>query len=217
MGAMATARDAGVSDQGALFATAEARLREMAASAPISKVSRTLLALDTGCKTSHMLPWVGDPSHPTDANATPDSVNWNVRVLDDLSVELEISVRLKSVLEPVVVEKEARGSSFVGTLRPLQNRQLASACAAAHALEKGHGAGEAKMEIEAIYFNVSNAFSWFTGKEVEVVTVLEWPSPSKLGSPHAVPDFQRHVAPADLASTQELAAPSCAAASVTVD
>merc|ERR1711957_177288 len=73
------------------------------------------------------------------------------------------------------------------------------------------------MEIEAIYFNVSNAFSWFTSKEVEVVTVLEWPSASKSASPRAVPDFQRHVAPAEPASPQELAPPSCAATSVSID
>eukprot|EP00927_Polykrikos_kofoidii_P072399 TRINITY_DN6851_c0_g1_i1.p1 TRINITY_DN6851_c0_g1~~TRINITY_DN6851_c0_g1_i1.p1 ORF type:complete len:366 (+),score=94.49 TRINITY_DN6851_c0_g1_i1:414-1511(+) len=107
----------------------------------------------------------------------PSRLQWSVVVLDDLTVDLEVSAKLlpdRVAIQEVLLERQARGTRFSGTFVPEKTRRLAAAVADA-APTQGCNLNDV---VQSLDFAFSNAFSWFTPKEVELVTLLEFPQPA---------------------------------------
>jgi len=152
---------------------------------------RMHLTLKAGATATHTFPWKEGARR----------FAWAAVVMDELTLDVEISAKLKPDPEgkgpsEIFLQRNARGENFVSDFCPTKKRGLAdpAACAAAAALAAakaeeegigGHNGHDSKHDdsmsgavpgqvVEAIVFKFSNAFSWFRGKEVEFVTVFEW-------------------------------------------
>lgn len=145
-------------------------------SIPLEDVSfhnadRKTFSLQTGCTFSQSIIW------PRDAKS--DNFHWKVLVLDELTVELEIRALLRpcditDAASDVILQKTARGGTFVGKFRPARDKRLIRAKQVTD--EDGSiiaSSSDGHLEVETIVFNFSNKFSWFSSKEVEIVTVFE--------------------------------------------
>jgi len=101
-------------------------------------------------------------------------------VLDELTVDLEVRVELRPQ-DPehppgmLLLQEMARARSFVGSFDPETDKRLAGlqARGAADGVDDPSTRGEG---VEAVIFEFSNAFSWMTGKEIELVALRVRPS-----------------------------------------
>mmetsp|Transcript_13429 Transcript_13429/g.29437 ORF Transcript_13429/g.29437 Transcript_13429/m.29437 type:complete len:321 (+) Transcript_13429:108-1070(+) len=152
---------------------------------------RTRLSIQPGSTITHTVPFAGEDGSQS---ALPVGLRWNAVVLDELTVDLEISAALRlpdgadsadsTLPAKVVLERDARGTNFVGAFEPARSRRLASALGRSRA-DSGESEGLGQ-EVSELVFVFSNRASWFTAKEVELVTVLEWPAPPSVPPP-AIP------------------------------
>lgn len=150
---------------------------------------RVHLSIQAGAMYTHTLAW---PS-------TARSIRWGAVALDGLTIDLEISATLEPLPagdgpKAIVLQRNARGVNFVADFAPARKRGLAAApapsaegsAAATAAASAAAGAQAAPDEdkaaacsasegqrVHSIVFKFSNAFSWFTSKEVEFVTLFE--------------------------------------------
>mmetsp|Transcript_102584 Transcript_102584/g.288565 ORF Transcript_102584/g.288565 Transcript_102584/m.288565 type:complete len:333 (-) Transcript_102584:493-1491(-) len=150
---------------------------------------RVHLSIKAGATYTHTLAW---PS-------TARSIRWGAVALDDLTIDLELSATLEPLpsgdgLKAIVLQRNARGVNFVADFAPARKRGLAAvpapsaegSAAATAAASAAAGAQAASDEdtaaassasegqrVHSIVFKFSNAFSWFTPKEVELVTLFE--------------------------------------------
>eukprot|EP00929_Paragymnodinium_shiwhaense_P032044 TRINITY_DN17834_c0_g1_i1.p1 TRINITY_DN17834_c0_g1~~TRINITY_DN17834_c0_g1_i1.p1 ORF type:complete len:539 (+),score=205.04 TRINITY_DN17834_c0_g1_i1:134-1750(+) len=100
-----------------------------------------------------------------------DRVSWNIVVLEELTVDLEVFAILRPAAggedaktTRVVLQKHARGTTFSGSCAPGHDRRILAAAAEAT---------DSSLVVEKVVFSFSNAFSWFTAKDVELVTVVD--------------------------------------------
>jgi len=152
---LAKERDASVTLQCSLMVWAAKRevdeLQRQRELAP----TRTTFDLQAGVSTSYTFAW---PSVAT----TVRSFHWNVKVRDELTIDLEIKALMHPICpgsgaQKIVVERHARGETFVGSFSPAKDRRLIN--------------GTTKR-VDTILFSFSNSFSWMNGKEVEITTIF---------------------------------------------
>jgi len=122
---------------------------------------RVRLSIPAGRSCTHRVVWpVGD-----DSACCLERLRWNAVVLGELTVDLEVSAELQPAPQRaarLLLQRWARGGTFLGAFAPGHDRRLLPA------------AGEVKPpKVEAVIFSFSNAFSWFTAKEVELVLLRE--------------------------------------------
>lgn len=115
-------------------------------------------------------------------------LEWSAVVLHEQSIELEVFAQLPisapssastsgAKAELVRLERAAVGEQFVGTFTPSCDRRI-----------------NPSLQPEAVLFCFSNASSWFSSKEVELITLQGWlpvqssPPPSQLLAADATPD-----------------------------
>lgn len=133
--------------------------------ATFHSVDRKTFSLQTGVTFSQSLTW------PREARS--DDFHWKVFVLDELTVDLEVRALLRPCddaqpAKDIILQRNARGGTFMGKLRPTRDKRLlpTKEVTATHGVN-GH------LEVDSIVFNFSNKFSWFSPKNVEIVTVFE--------------------------------------------
>jgi len=136
-----------------------------------SSIEQKRLSLPRGQSVVHTFDWSGKS----------DSFVWNAIVLEhdkyDLTVDLEITAVLKPEHEggpaqTIILQKNARGGTHVGSFTPNRDKRTAVVREAAGDGEVSPG-NRTHREVEAIVFNFSNVFSWFTAKEVEFMSLFE--------------------------------------------
>mmetsp|Transcript_5448 Transcript_5448/g.15141 ORF Transcript_5448/g.15141 Transcript_5448/m.15141 type:complete len:308 (-) Transcript_5448:55-978(-) len=138
---------------------------------------RLRLSLPTGQRHTHRLAWA-DADAPESSASRSGRLDWSVVVLDELTVDLEVSVELRPS-EPdappglVLLQEVTRGRNFSGSFEPAADARLAA--------PEGSGAedgveGSAESRVEAVIFEFSNAFSWWTDKDIELIALRERPS-----------------------------------------
>merc|ERR1712060_952545 len=110
---------------------------------------------------------------------------------EEYTVDLEIRARLRFDLDgkssdpvgtvtEVVLQKHARGESFVGNFCPLRDRRIPRAIDATLADASAPPAGDTSsgtgkranphpFQVEAIVFGFSNKFSWLRAKSIEII------------------------------------------------
>mmetsp|Transcript_34900 Transcript_34900/g.92792 ORF Transcript_34900/g.92792 Transcript_34900/m.92792 type:complete len:583 (-) Transcript_34900:139-1887(-) len=140
---------------------------------------RVRLSLPSGQRTSHRLAW-GDLQLGSAGNL--GSLEWSVVVLDELTIDLEVSVQLSGQAAAggaggaaggeggadapglVLLQEVARGRTFRGTFDPTEDPRLGGGDGGS-----AENDGVAGSRVEAVIFDFNNAFSWWTDKEVELV------------------------------------------------
>merc|ERR1711988_1258260 len=121
---------------------------------------RTVMNLRAGRSMSHKFPWP--------ANGMPvSSFTWNVRILDELTVDLEILALVRPDINgdksgTIVLQKHARGGTFNGTFTPSRDRRLIVPSTTGEADDDA--TNSTFLQVEAVVFNFSNSFSWINGK-----------------------------------------------------
>ncbi|CAJ1365575.1 unnamed protein product [Effrenium voratum] len=125
-----------------------------------SEAERCHLQLSAGQKTEHTVPW--------ESSGQSGRLQWSAVALSDLTIDLEVCavVRPPSAAEgevsEVILQRHARGGTFVGSLDAASDRRLAV-----------QGDKKMRKEVVSVIFKFSNSFSWFTGKEVELVLLKD--------------------------------------------
>jgi len=94
-------------------------------------------------------------------------LQWSAVALENLDIELEIVALLREpgsegAPEELVLQRRARGETHVSAFYPIRDRRVATS-----------GANGSCKEVEALIFKFSNSFSWFRGKQVELVILQE--------------------------------------------
>jgi DNA polymerase III gamma/tau subunit len=131
--------------------------------APV-EAERTRLSLPAGKTAMHIFTWPKD-------SLRLSCLRWHALVLNsDLDFEMEVIAELRpetddAAADSIVLQKNARGSVFDGSFAPLRDRRFAPASPA------NGSANRTSREVRAIVFKFSNAFSWFTAKDVELITM----------------------------------------------
>jgi len=151
-----------------------------------SMADRIRLSLGTGQRTTHRMPWA-DPESNSKVSRK-GSLDWSVVVLEELTVDLEVSVQLCPASEEatpglVLLQETARGRTFRGTFNPASDKRLRPAANVGGGGSTSSKDGEttegsessSPPEVDAVIFEFSNAFSWWTPKEVELVIVRHRP------------------------------------------
>lgn len=140
------------------------------------------LSLQTGERKTQRFPWADEQSG---GSSRLGRLDWSLVVLDELTVDLEVSVEL-CPREPdgapglVLLQEVQRGRTFRGSFEPCTDARLAAPEGRA---ETGEGiAGCTRDEVEAVIFDFSNTFSWWTPKEVELIALRVRPSGPPLAS-----------------------------------
>ncbi|CAK9108974.1 unnamed protein product [Durusdinium trenchii] len=123
------------------------------------EAERCQLQFSAGQKLEHVAEW-GPDGHA-------GRLHWSAVVLSDLTVDLEVRavVRIppdtedsEPTTEEIVLHRNARGGTFVGSLDAASDRRLLRCT----------GERKVRKEVVSLAFKFSNSFSWFTGKEVEL-------------------------------------------------
>jgi hypothetical protein len=106
-------------------------------------------------------------------------MQWTVVVLppEGVNAEAEVDLAVTACLAlqaqeetptKVPLQKMSRGRTFSGTFDPAKDRRLKNGEA-----RKNGEASKAGLAVDSLLFEFSNAFSWWTGREVELVIVRE--------------------------------------------
>mmetsp|Transcript_75789 Transcript_75789/g.214270 ORF Transcript_75789/g.214270 Transcript_75789/m.214270 type:complete len:275 (+) Transcript_75789:90-914(+) len=152
---------------------------------------RFRLSVATGEQQTQRFEWA-DSQCSNAVAARLGSLEWNVVVLDDLTIDLEVSARYRSSAPDgssgfILLQEMARGTAFRGSFDPMEDSRFA-------ALRSGSdsegGTKGASLEIEAVVFEFSNAFSWWTGKEVELITLRVRPPGDPISEVPPLPPLQ---------------------------
>jgi len=163
-----------------------------------SSAHRTTLTIDAGNEHCETLNWPSSSS----GSGMSSRFHWKVIVHEEYTVDLEIRARLRFDLDgktsdpggtvtEVILQKHARGESFVGNFCPLRDRRIPRAIDAALAAmappatdastpaagETSGGNGKRvnphPFQVEAILFGFSNKFSWLRAKNIEIITIFD--------------------------------------------
>eukprot|EP00438_Fugacium_kawagutii_P011762 Skav222936 [mRNA] locus=scaffold1489:469286:472733:- [translate_table: standard] len=129
-----------------------------------AEAERCQLQFTAGQSLEHVAPW--------DEDGQVGRLQWSAVVLSDLTIDLEVRAVVRSppetagsegATEEIVLQRNARGVTFVGTLDAASDRRLVVTA----------GDKKQRREVVSVVFKFSNSFSWFTGKEVELVLLKE--------------------------------------------
>lgn len=131
---------------------------------------RRRFSVGKGEQETFYLPWDADGQPPLGEA----HVEWSVVVLDDMTVDLEVSAQLVGLGAQgctdangsrVLLQRAARGRTFHGAFDPAKHTGWKAAV-------KGAGsAGSVVPLLGGLVFDLNNKFSWRTPKEIEVVTL----------------------------------------------
>lgn len=152
---------------------------------------RLRLSVPSGQQQSHRLEWADAAQSGNIVAAQLGSLEWSAVVLDELTVDLEVSAQYRST-EPgvapglILLQEMARGTSHRGTFDPAKDSRFAALRSAANG-EDNHKGG---IEIDAIIFEFSNTFSWWTGKEIELIMLRIKPPGEPLAAVPPLPLLQ---------------------------
>ncbi|CAE7203073.1 SLU7 [Symbiodinium pilosum] len=132
-----------------------AKLQRQAQRNEGGEAKRCQLQFSAGEVKKHEVSWSRDGA---------SRLQWSAVVLEDLTIDLEVCavVRIpcaEEMTETIVLQRNARGGTFVGTLDARSDRRLLVR----------QGEEQFRREVISVVFKFSNSFSWFTGKEVELV------------------------------------------------
>mmetsp|Transcript_74818 Transcript_74818/g.241916 ORF Transcript_74818/g.241916 Transcript_74818/m.241916 type:complete len:254 (+) Transcript_74818:80-841(+) len=128
---------------------------------------RFRLALPAGERASRRLEWA-DPRGGSSSRL--GTLDWSVNVLPpegggELTVELKVSVQLGPQELTVELQMPSIGRTFQGSFDPAKNPRFATP----------GGSDTSKVEVEAVIFEFSNAFSWWTPKQVDLFLLRKRP------------------------------------------
>eukprot|EP00929_Paragymnodinium_shiwhaense_P051941 TRINITY_DN26063_c0_g1_i1.p1 TRINITY_DN26063_c0_g1~~TRINITY_DN26063_c0_g1_i1.p1 ORF type:complete len:410 (-),score=122.56 TRINITY_DN26063_c0_g1_i1:95-1324(-) len=150
---------------------------------------RQRISIAAGQRQTVTLCW-RSKSETTGVEGPPSSVRWSIVVLNGLTVDLKITAKLTGEAaslngdadSDLVVRPDARGTTFFGTFMPSKSKRLATLANIPEVADSEDGASAAvdaalSAAVDKLLFDFSNAFSWFTAKEIEVVTLRDWPAP----------------------------------------
>lgn len=129
-------------------------------------LQRWTLNLQAGQADSSKIPWCVSAG-----SVAPWSLRWKVVVLSELTVDLKIHAVLRESKseqpsQEIVLQKHARGDSFVGSFAPARDRRV-------QRTTTSNGDDAHNIEVKEIVFSFSNAFSWFKPKDVELILVFD--------------------------------------------
>lgn len=134
---------------------------------------RTCLEIDSGERDVFRVEW---DDEQLGSSGPLGALEWSLVVLDDLTVDVEVSVQLAAGpnAEPpgvVVLQEASRGRSFRGVVDPTADPLLLKALTP----DAGDNDGIQLGRLRAVIFDCSNEFSWFTQKQVEIMAVRTRP------------------------------------------
>eukprot|EP00929_Paragymnodinium_shiwhaense_P109369 TRINITY_DN75774_c0_g1_i1.p1 TRINITY_DN75774_c0_g1~~TRINITY_DN75774_c0_g1_i1.p1 ORF type:complete len:291 (-),score=69.93 TRINITY_DN75774_c0_g1_i1:47-919(-) len=136
---------------------------------------RVPVSIDAGSRILHKVDWALENGRGRDG-----SLDWSVMVHgSDLTIDLEVSAKLSKpkplpgatsgsngseesdgnsdVPTLILLHEVTRGRSFRGLFDPAEDSRLAIP------------GSTQRMQVDAIIFDFSNIFSWWTGKEIDII------------------------------------------------
>ena len=127
---------------------------------------RVCLTVPAGQRLMHKIPcnWEEDSGDGTLMSVALGSLDWNAIVLDEKTVDLEVCVLLKSEeasSEPPTMhwlQQKRSGRTFQGRFVPSEDSSFLE--------QAGKGA-----TMEEIIFEFDNSYSWWTDKQIELITI----------------------------------------------
>mmetsp|Transcript_33707 Transcript_33707/g.77832 ORF Transcript_33707/g.77832 Transcript_33707/m.77832 type:complete len:277 (+) Transcript_33707:57-887(+) len=127
---------------------------------------RTCLTVPAGQRLLHKIPcfWEEDGGDGKMRSVALGSLEWNAIVLGEKTVDLEISVLLKPEeggSEPPTMhwlQQKGSGRTFQGCFTPGDDSRF---------VREGGGL----VELDEVIFEFDNSYSWWTDKEVELITI----------------------------------------------
>jgi hypothetical protein len=132
-------------------------------------VARNSLSLHAGHSTSLSFDWPA-------AASTANCLHWSVKVLSDLTLDVEIYILIGHIegqceAQKIMVQKRTRGGTFVGSLslspaKGMVNRRPVSLRI------PGSMMSDLQHCRATVCFDFSNHFSWTNAKEFEISTVF---------------------------------------------
>jgi len=136
---------------------------------------RHVLSIPAGERESHRLAWC--LSEGRSANSHLGTLHWSVHVHGEQTVDLEVSCELRPQKEGgeptlVLLQEVTRDKKFLGSFEPAKDSRLVEARGGSTAVGED---ADLCAEVEAIVFEFSAGFSWFNGKEIELILVRHRP------------------------------------------
>ncbi|CAE7706256.1 unnamed protein product [Symbiodinium sp. CCMP2456] len=127
---------------------------------------RVCLTVPAGQRLVHKIPcnWEEDSGDGTLISVALGSLDWNAIVLDEKTVDLEVCVLLKceeGSSEPPTMhwlQQKGSGRTFQGRFVPSEDSNLLE--------QAGKG-----TTMEEIIFEFDNSYSWWTDKQIELITI----------------------------------------------
>jgi len=147
-------------------------------------VERFRLSLPAGQAETCQVAWEDPRFNGTPGGTGLGTMQWTVVVLPPAGVNAEAEVDLavtaclglqahEEASSKLPLQKMSRGRTFSGTFDPAKDRRLVGPIRDG---QQGSNVGEARKggpAVDSLLFEFSNAFSWWTGREVELVIVRE--------------------------------------------
>lgn len=150
---------------------------------------RTCLTIPAGQRLTHSLPCKWEEGDGSTHLATLGSLDWNAVALGEKTIDLEVSLLVKASdpSDPPsvhTIKAKSSGRSFAGRFVPKEEEALL-------ALAEGSTSGST-LELDSIVFEFDNSYSWWTEKEVELITLRtalteNRPPPLPEKAPHSLP------------------------------
>jgi len=108
---------------------------------------RICIAIPAGEKRTHRfeISAEGDPF---------SSIDWSAFVHDEMTIDLEVSARFGTEESTVLLQEVSRGRTFRGSVDPEDKRFPTGS------------------EVTSINFDFGNEYSWWNGKDIELIVVL---------------------------------------------
>lgn len=142
---------------------------------PQQVARRFVVSIGAGERVAQHVPWAGVPG--VSAAICASGLEWSVVVLDGLTVDLKVSAQILgsgdgAKLTEKVIQETSHGTTFKGCYEPPTD-------------ERG--------QVVQIIFDMNNAFSWFSSKQIEIFT-LDVPRKSHIELLPLLPlcDLPRH-------------------------
>jgi len=147
-------------------------------------VERFRLSLLAGQAETCQVAWEDPRFNGSPGGSGLGTMQWTVVVLppEGVSAEAEVDLAVSVCLalqaqeeapSKLPLQKMSRGRTFSGRFDPAKDRRLAGLSSDG---QQGSNVGEARkggLAVDSLLFEFSNAFSWWTGREVELVIVRE--------------------------------------------
>eukprot|EP00746_Dinoflagellata_sp_MGD_P166210 gnl/MRDRNA2_/MRDRNA2_95946_c0_seq1.p1 gnl/MRDRNA2_/MRDRNA2_95946_c0~~gnl/MRDRNA2_/MRDRNA2_95946_c0_seq1.p1 ORF type:complete len:321 (-),score=68.37 gnl/MRDRNA2_/MRDRNA2_95946_c0_seq1:16-978(-) len=135
-----------------------------------SKAERITLSIQAGESGKHILEWTKDDDPP--GYGCLGSLEWHAVVLDDFTVDLEVSLQLRTKSGATKRQTPAVRIIYEGGV---QSRSFQGMFNAAEDLRLHSEGDDSRQEVGAVVFEFNNTFSWFADKEVVLTLVLNQP------------------------------------------